>query len=391
MTDRAGAAGIPKTLVVTNDFPPRLGGVQQYIFNLVANQPPERVTVLAPDWPGAQAHDAALPFRVERLPSKALWPSANLRSRVRGLLGETSADVVLLGSAVPQGLIGPELAAGGTPYVVATHGVEYWMSLMPGAASVLRRATSRASRVLALSNYTGRVIRSVVPKRVPMSLVQPGVDIERFRPDIDGRRIRERHGLSDRPVILCVSRLVRRKGQDVLLQALPGIRRRLPDAVLLIVGDGPDRKRLKELASALPVEHAVVFAGAVSDAELPEYHAAADVFAMPCRSRLGGLEVEGFGIVFMEAAASGKPVVAGDSGGAAEAVRDGETGMVVDGRNLDAVTEAITGLLLDPARAERMGMAGLARAERDFAWPALAARAAEFLRDAAFGPTGVGR
>jgi phosphatidylinositol alpha-1,6-mannosyltransferase len=177
-----------------------------------------------------------------------------------------------------------------------------------------------------------------------------------------------------------------------LIRALARIRRRVPGAALLIVGDGPDRRRLESLAAGIEGHGSIRFAGAVSDEELPAYHAAADVFAMPCRSRLGGLEVEGFGIVFLEAAASGKPVVAGASGGAAEAVLDGETGLVIDGRRDDAVAEAISGLLLDPAQAERMGKAGRARAERTYAWPVLASRTSGFIREAVQGRTeGMGR
>lgn len=383
---------------MTNDFPPRVGGVQQYVFNLASHLPADRVCVLAPAWEGDAAHDEALAFRVERFEAAMLWPTPALVSRVRSLVRETSSAVVLFGSALPPALIGPTLAAAGTPYVVATHGVEYWMSLVPGASNALRHATSRASRVLVIAEFTGRTIRTVVPDRVPMSIAPPGVDVERFRPHAHGgEEVRARHRLSDRPLIVCISRLVRRKGQDALIHALPRIRRRVPDAALLIVGNGPDRAYLDGLASDASardaaIRDAIVFAGAVTDEELPAYHAAADVFAMPCRSRLGGLEVEGFGIVFMEAAASGKPVVAGASGGSAEAVLDGETGLVIDGRHEDAVAEAVSGLLLDPARAERMGKAGRARAERQFAWPVLAARTAGFLREAAeVGDKGVGR
>jgi phosphatidylinositol alpha-1,6-mannosyltransferase len=209
------------------------------------------------------------------------------------------------------------------------------------------------------------------------------VDTDRFRPDVDGEPVRDRYGLFDRPLIVCVSRLVRRKGQDMLIRAMATIRRRVPDAVLLIAGDGPDRDRLRALADSDAPRHSVVFAGEVSDDDLPAVYAAADVFAMPCRSRFGGLEVEGFGIVFLEAAASGRAVVAGDSGGAAEAVVDGETGLVVDGRHVGAVAEATAALLQDPVRAEAMGKAGRARAERSFSWPRLTASLRAWLAEAA--------
>jgi phosphatidylinositol alpha-1,6-mannosyltransferase len=288
---------------------------------------------------------------------------------------------VLFGHALPAGLLGPGLARRGVPYVVATHGVEYWTALAPVTHALLRRATSRAARVLAVSRFTARVIRTAVPTGVPLSTLPPGVDPERFRPDVSGEYVRLRHSIGDRPLVICVSRLVARKGQDVLIRALPAIRRRVPDAGLLIVGGGPARVLLESLAAR--AGSPVWFAGEVPNEELPAYHAAADVFAMPCRSRLLGLEVEGFGIVFLEAAASGRAAVAGDSGGAAEAVADGETGLVVDGRHHGAVAEAVSALLADPARAASMGKAGRARVERSFTWERMAERLAGFLRLAA--------
>jgi len=372
----------PRTLVVTNDFPPRVGGVQQYVFNAVRHLPPDRVAVVAPSWAGWREHDAAMPFPVHRFPPTFLWPTGELAAKVRGVAGEHGSEVVLFGHGLPLGLLGPGLHRRGLPYVVATHGAEYWFALLPGLAGGLRVATSRASRVLAVSRFTGRVVRTAAPARVPVSLLPPGVDAERFRPDLSGDEVRRRHGIGlDRPLVVCVSRLVPRKGQDVLIRAMPRIRRRVPDAALLIVGGGPDRPRLEALAAGAP-GGTVVFAGEVPDGDLPAHYAAADVFAMPCRSRLGGLEVEGFGIVFLEAAAAGKPVVAGDSGGAAEAVRDGETGLVVDGRHQGAVAEAVASLLADPTRAAAMGKAGRARVERSFTWPRLAGTLARWLAEA---------
>lgn len=373
---------IPRTLVVTNDLPPRIGGVQQFVRNLVGAFPPEAVTVLAPRWEGWREHDASLPFRVVRYPARAVVPVREARERVLSLAREIDAEVALLASGAASSGFGAGLAEAGVPHVILTHGVEYWLARIPGAAQAMGRSMSRASRVTALSDFILEQMRSRVPKQVPMSLCPPGVDVKRFHPDVSREDARRRHGLSDRPVIVCVSRLVPRKGQDVLIRSMGRIRRHCPEAALLIVGDGPYRARLESIARDAP-SGSVVFAGAVPDEALPEYHAAADVFAMPCRSRWGGLEVEGFGIVFMEAAATGRAVVAGDSGGSAEAVLDGTTGIVVDGRDHDAVARAIGMCLADPEMAGALGKAGRARAEESFAWPEIASKVGGYLKEAA--------
>jgi phosphatidylinositol alpha-1,6-mannosyltransferase len=188
--------------------------------------------------------------------------------------------------------------------------------------------------------------------------------------------------VGDHPLVVCVSRLVPRKGQDVLIEGMGEVRRRVPDATLLIVGGGPYEDHLRDLAGGAP-EGSVIFAGQVSEADLPRHYAMADVFAMPCRTRLGGLEVEGWGNVFIEAAACGRPVVVGDSGGAREALDDGETGILVDGADVASVADAVATLLGDPALARRMGEAGRARDERSHTWPAIAERLVLWLQAAA--------
>ena len=373
---------VPRTLVITNDFPPRVGGVQRVVHSLVRELPPDRVTVLAPNWQGWREHDDDEPYRIERFPPKFLWPTRDLEQRAWSLVRETEAEVVLFGHVVPTALLSRGLARRGVPSVALAHGAEFWEALVPGTAALLKRAAAATSRVAACSAFVARTVRTVAPKHVPVSVLTPGADVERFRPDLDASEIRARHGLSDRPVIVCVSRVVPRKGQDVLILAMPAIRRRVPDAALLIVGDGSYRRKLEVLATAAP-PNSVYFAGEVPEDELPLHYAAGDVFAMPCRNRYLGLEVEGWGAVFQEAAACGKPVVAGDSGGAAEAVADGETGLVVDGRHPGQVAEAVAGLLDDPQRAARMGKAGRARVEREYSWPVIGARLAGWLREAA--------
>ena len=225
-------------------------------------------------------------------------------------------------------------------------------------------------------------MRTSVPRRVPVSVLYPGADADRFHPDLPTGDIRARHGIGDAPLVVCVSRLVARKGQDVLIRAMPAIRRRVPDAHLLIVGDGTYRPTLEELARRAP-SGSVHFAGAVSEADLPRHYAAADVFAMPCRSRYAGFEIEGWGSVFIEAAACGRPVVVGDSGGAREALVDGETGTLVRGGDVEQVATAVADLLADPERARSMGKAGRARVESYFTWRRVASQLAGWLREAA--------
>jgi len=374
--------------MVTNDFPPTFGGVQQYVYNLVANLPPDRVTVLAPTAPGARQFDEAQRFDVVRDTDTSLKPGRRIAEVVRSLIRKRDIDVVVFGHALPLALLGPGIAKRGTPYIVCTHGREYWMALLPGMAEALRWATSRASRVFAITSATARTIRSAVPSHVPISLLPPGVDVERFHPDGEAADIRGRHALGEGPVILAPSRLVPRKGHDILLRAMPALIDET-DANLVIVGQGPYERRLRELASLIPPGR-VAFAGAVPDAVLPEYYAAADVVAVPCRSRYLGLEIEGFGIVYLEAAASGKPAIAGRSGGTDEAVVDGVTGLMVDGSSVDSVADSVMWLLREPRASAAMGRAGRRRAQRLFAWPRLSSWFGCVLREAAAWPEASG-
>ncbi len=376
------AEDVPRVLVVTNDFPPRFGGVQQYVWNLVRHLPHERVAVLAPNWPGWRQHDEAQSFPVHRWPSSFVWPSSDLTRRVRSLFRVHRADVVLFGHGFPLPLIGPDLVSRGIPYVVLTHGVEVWVSRVPAMSAALRVGLRHARAVTTISRYTARAVRTTVPSHVPLSVLYPGVDVDRFSPTVDGTSVRERLGLGNRPVVLCVSRLVPRKGQDILIRSMEFVRNLVPDVILVLAGGGPYRPKLDAEAARAPAG-SVVFAGEISDEDAPRYYAAADVFAMPCRSRWGGLEVEGFGIVFLEAAATGKAVAAGRSGGADEAVVDEETGLLVEGREPKAVALAIARLLTDRETTDRMGAAGRARAENEFAWPIIATRLGAILTQAA--------
>ncbi len=373
---------LPRTLLVTNDYPPRVGGIQRTLEALWKELPPERVSVLAPTWEGAGSFDAVAPYTIMREPVEFIWPTPGFAARLDEVVASLGVEVVLFGDAFPLAFLGPRLARRGTPYLVATHGFDYWLSVVPGAHASLRYMTSSASRVPVMcSEFIARTVRTAVPRAVPVSILRSGADLRAFRPDLPTADLRERLGVGDRPLAVCVSRLVARKGQDVLIQGMQRIRRQVPEATLVIVGGGPYEERLRTLASRAPTG-SVVFTGQVSEEDLPRYYAMGDVFAMPCRSRLGGMEVEGWGNVFIEASACARPIVVGDSGGARETVVDGETGFLVDGSDVDRVADAVAELLADPERARRMGAAGRERVERAHAWPAIAARLAGWFREA---------
>ena len=373
---------IPRTLVVTNDFPPRVGGIQRTLGSICQALPATKLSVIAPSSEGSESFDASVGYEVVRERSRFVWPTPSFADRVGAEIARTGAEVVLFGDAFPLALVGPRLASRGTPSVVLVHGFDYWLSTVPVAHSVMKRMTSHASRVAGCSEFISRRVRTAVPRRVPVSVLHPGADVQRFRPDLPTEDIRKRHGVGDRPLIVCVSRLVPRKGQDVLIGAMRAVQRRVPEAALLIVGSGPYEAKLRRLAERAPTR-SVAFAGEVTEEDLPRYYAVGEVFAMPCRTRLAGLEVEGWGNVFIEAAACGRPVVVGDSGGSREALVHGETGLLVDGSEVEGVADALATLLEDPAYASRLGKNGRARVEREHTWPRVAERLAGWLREAA--------
>ncbi|QKG26476.1 glycosyltransferase family 4 protein [Actinomadura verrucosospora] len=372
-----------KTLVVTNDFPPRPGGIQAFVHGLMARRPPGSVVVYAPAWKGAAAFDAAQPFPVVRHPGSLMLPEPGVLRRAAALLRAERCDSVVFGAAAPLGLLAPALRRRGAERIVGiTHGHEAGWASLPVARSLLRRIGDDVDVLTYLGEYTrSRMARALSPAGAGrMARLAPGVDETLFRAGAGGDAIRARHGLADRPVAVCVSRLVPRKGQDALIRAWPRVLAKVPDAALLLVGGGPYRADLERLAAAEGVAGSVVFTGSVPWEELPAHYDAGDVFAMPCRTRRRGLDVEGLGIVYLEASATGLPVVAGDSGGAPDAVLDGETGVVVPGRSVPRVADAVAGLLADPGRARAMGRAGRAWVEREWRWEVQAARLDALLR-----------
>jgi phosphatidylinositol alpha-1,6-mannosyltransferase len=357
------AGAVTRVLLVTNDFPPRRGGIQAYLEELVAQlvaAGSHTLTVYAPTWSGAEDYDRAAGYEVVRHPTTLMLPEPSVAARMRALIRRHDIDTVWFGAAAPLALLAPLARRAGAGRVLAsTHGHEVGWSMLPVARTALRRIGDGTDVVTYVSQYTRGRFASAFGPAAALEHLPPGVDTDRFAPDSAARAdLRARYGLADRPVVVCLSRLVPRKGQDMLIRALPEVRRRVPGAALVIVGGGPHRDTLGQLAVRHGVADHVVFTGGVPAAELPAHHAMADVFAMPCRTRGAGLDVEGLGIVYLEASATGVPVVAGRSGGAPETVRDGHTGTVVDGRDVDAIASAVSDLLADPVRAAAMGAAG---------------------------------
>jgi phosphatidylinositol alpha-1,6-mannosyltransferase len=368
-----------KVLIVTNDFPPRSGGIQSFVHALAARLPADGVVVYAPAWEGAAEFDARQPFPVVRHPGSLMLPVPSVGARACALLTEHGCDSVLFGAAAPLGLLAPRLRAAGARRIVGlTHGHEAGWAALPGARALLRRIGDEVDVLTYLAEYFRiRLARALSPAAASrMVQLTPGVDPAVFRPGSGGARIRDQFGIAPgRPVVVCVSRMVPRKGQDMLIRAWPAVRAAAPgDPLLLLVGDGPYRSRLDRLARQSGVAGSVLFTGPVSWDDLPACYDAGTIFAMPCRTRRAGLDVEGLGIVYLEASATGLPVVGGDSGGAPDAILDGETGYVVPGRDVTALAGRLTRLLADPAGAAAMGDKGQAWIEREWTWDLVAGR-----------------
>ena len=364
-------------LLVTNDYPPKIGGIQNYLWELWRRLPADDVVVHTTPYDGAEAVDAAQDHTIIRSREPWLLPQPVLAARVNRLIAEYGAEVVILDPAVPVGLIGPHLDV---PYGVVLHGAEVTIpGRVPGTRQLLNRVLAGASGVIAAGGYpAAEGERSLGRALPPCTIVPPGVDAERFAPlDADVREaVRARYGIAPgQPMITSVSRLVPRKGMDTLIAASAILVEEFPDLAVVIAGRGRDTGRLQGLIddAGAPVQ----LVGRLPEDELIELYGAGDVFSMLCRSRWGGLEQEGFGIVFVEAAAAGVPQVAGRSGGAHEAVAHGETGLIVDDpTDPVAAAEAIATLLRDPARRSTMAAASRARAVSEFDYDVLAARLA---------------
>lgn len=367
-----------RTLVVTNDLPPKRGGIQTFLHEILRRQDPESIVVLGPRQEGSEAFDVEAGYEIHRYDGSII-PTPRAARRITEVASVTGAEQVMFGSGMPNGNLIPLIRLRGLPTrLVITHGNEAGWAQLPGGRALVQ-ALNGADHVTYLGEYTRRILSKYVTPPTQMHRLPPGVDTERFHPDNGGQELRKELGIDDRFVVGTLTRLVPRKGVDSLIQALPYIRRAVPDACLLVVGDGPRRGELQQLTQDLGVAAHVVFTGALDDAELPAAYDAMDVFALPTHTRKFGVDVEGLGIVFLEAAASGVPVLVGASGGSGDAVRPGITGHVID-TDPASVAATIVDLAQDDGARRAMGEAGRAWMVDEWQWDDRAASVATLLQ-----------
>jgi phosphatidylinositol alpha-1,6-mannosyltransferase len=365
-----------KHLFVTNDFPPKLGGIESYLTNLCKGFDPSDVAVVAPARDGHEAVDEALPYDVVRLSGSYLRATSTVEKSLVETVRRLDVDVVHFLAALPLGRLGPRIRkATGVPYTVVAHGTGEILlpSRVPLARQALKKVLVEADVVFPVSEFTSAAVSKLTKTRATMSLLPPSVDVDRFSLEVSGADVRTAHGVGGRFLILFLGRLVKRKGADVLVRAVAALR----GAVLIIGGEGPERAGLVKLAKELGISDRVMLPGLLPEQRLPEYYAAADVFCMPCSDRFGGLDTEGFGVVYLEAQASGIPCVAGRCGGSAEAVDDGVSGVVIDDPTPRKVAVALLELRKDPGVCAKLGGAGRSRVEREFAPEVAAVRLEE--------------
>jgi phosphatidylinositol alpha-1,6-mannosyltransferase len=361
---------VQKLLLVTNDFGPRAGGIETFIIGLLERIEDKEIWVYTSHQPNSADYDQRwlnkYKVRVIRDRSKVLLPTLRVVRNLRKVIKSQRIEVIWFGAAAPLGISAPWLRLPSVKRVIAlTHGHEVWWAKIPPFSWLLRYASSGIDFVGVLGDYTEREILKAV-NREKLIRIAPGIDIQHFSKTESS--LRKDLQLGNRPVIICVGRLVHRKGQDKLIEALPEIKKFIPDAILLIVGEGPHRKELDLLVTKYKLEDSVKFVGRISYDDLPKYLSASDLFAMPSRDRLFGLEVEGLGIVYLEASACHLPVIVGRSGGATDALLEGVTGISVNGRDTKEIAGAVVKLLGNKKLAEEMGKSGRKWIESEWSW-----------------------
>ena len=362
-----------KVLLITNDLGPRAGGIESFILGLLAQLPGHEIVILTSSQEGSQAFDEDIHRRwgvkVIRDRSKVLLPTPRVVIHARKLIREFGVEIIWFGAAAPLAWMTPTLKRAGARRAVAiTHGHEVWWSRIFPFTLAMRRIGKSVDVITYLGDFTKSKMHPALGSRPELVRIAPGIDTTLFRPMDKDQSLVQKYDLLGKKVIVCVGRLVHRKGQDRLIEALPNIRRYHPEAVILFVGQGPYKKKLDQIAQSLSLMDGIRFVGRVANEDLPRYIALGDVFAMPSRSRLAGLEVEGLGIVYLEASSCGLPVIAGNSGGAPDAILEGETGLVVDGNNPDEISDAVIRMLDNPEWARNLGRAGRAWAEKNWSW-----------------------
>ena len=352
-----------KVLLVTNDLGPRAGGIETFVLGLIEGLPKDSLIIYTSSQKGDKAFDAQLLEKfgavVIRDRAKMLLPTPRITRKAVKILKQQQIKNVWFGAAAPLALMAEKLRSAGASNIVAlTHGHEVWWAKIPILKSLLKKIIKDVDHLGYLGDFTKGEIAKISNQPQKFLQIAPGIDTEHFAPKSARGDLIEKYRLDGRRVIVSVGRLVHRKGQDELVKAMPKILEQFPDAILLFVGEGPIKQMLFNSAKQLGVLPKVVFAGRVSHHDLPDYICLGEIFAMPVRSRFSGLEVEGLGIVYLEASACGLPVIVGNSGGAVDAVLDQKTGLLVDGTKSDQIADAICELLANPERAKQMGAAG---------------------------------
>ena len=352
-----------KVLLVTNDLGPRAGGIETFVLGLIEGLPKNSLIIYTSSQKGDKAFDAQLLEKfgaaVIRDRAKMLLPTPRVTRKVVKILKHAQIRNVWFGAAAPLALMAGKLRSAGASNIVAlSHGHEVWWAKIPILKSLLKKIINDVDHLGYLGDFTKGEIAKISNQPQKFLQIAPGIDTEHFAPRKARVDLIEKYRLEGRRVIVSVGRLVHRKGQDELVKAMPKILEQFPDAILLFVGEGPIKQMLFNSAKQLGVLPKVVFAGRVSHHDLPDYICLGEIFAMPVRSRFSGLEVEGLGIVYLEASACGLPVIVGNSGGAVDAVLDKKTGLLVDGTKSDQIAQSICELLANPERAKQMGQAG---------------------------------
>jgi len=365
-----------KTLVITNDFPPRPGGIQTFVHGLIKGLEPTDVVVLSSKFKGWQEFDKLQKYKVFRYDTEILLPTPAVANYAIKLVKEFDCESVLFGASAPLGLLSAKLKENGIKKTVAlTHGHEVGWSFTPGLKQTFQKIVKDVDKLTYLTKYTFEKIKEAIPESelVKFEQLTPGIDIEMFKPSNKETKevqdLRHRFRIQDKLIVACISRLMPRKGQDTLIEIWPEVIKKVPSAHLLIVGGGPYKQNLHKKAFDLNINSNVTLTGSVPWEQLPTFYASADVFAMPVRTRNFGFDVEGLGIVYLEASASAVPVIAGNSGGAPDAVINEVTGYVLDPKNKNLLVEKIVNLLLNPDLRNRLGKQGRSWIEKQWQWP----------------------